>query len=222
MLKRHPFGPGLFLAACGCTALLSASACSNNDTNRTGNTGDTSAVPAAQGTSGQRDTTPKPINLTGCLQQGDSRSSYILTEINEPSSRPTATSGSNANGRVEREQMREAQHAYRLDAKDDDELARLVGKKVRVSGTLTDRSDLMASNSDRAHDQGTVGTSGQNDRSKTRTAPSGDRDRGDKISESDLGQVDVTSIEKIADTCGSAAGSSNKGAAKGTKSGRRR
>src|SRR5581483_10559411 len=159
---RHAFGPG-FAAALGCAALLTA--CNHDNANRSTTATDNTA-PAAQSAARPDNETPKtPVTLTGCLQQGDSSSSYILTEMNEPSSRPTATSGSAGQGdKVAREQLKEAEHAYRLDAKNDDELSKLVGKKVRVSGTITDKSDLTANNDqNRDRDHGSVGTSGRTD-----------------------------------------------------------
>jgi hypothetical protein len=189
MRTRHPFGPGL-VAALGCAALLTA--CNNDNAKRTTAANDNTA-PATQPAPRADTATQRPVTLTGCLQQGDSNSTYILTEMNEPSSRPTATSGSSASGdKVEREQLKEAQHAYRLDAKNDDDLAKLVGKRIRVSGTVTDKSDLVAGN-DQNRDKNSVGTSGRTN------------DDRQKISESDLARVDVTSVEKVADACGSAA-----------------
>jgi len=190
MRTRHPFGPGL-VAALGCAALLTA--CNNDNATRSTAANDNTA-PAAQSTTDKDTARQTPVTLTGCLQQGDSSSSYILTEMNEPGSRPTATSGSADQGdKVAREQLKEAEHAYRLDAKNDDDLAKLVGKKVRVSGTITDKSDLVA-RTDQNRDRNGVGTSGRTD----------DHDRP-KISESDLARVDVNSVEKVADACGSGA-----------------
>jgi hypothetical protein len=87
--------------------------------------------------------------------------------------------------------MRAAEHAYKLSA-DTDTLEPLVGKQVRVSGTVERRSELNEHN-----DNGTVK----------------DRDRT-KIDADDLASVHVASIDSIADACG--AGSAQKGSAKST------
>ena len=177
----------LFFAACASAALLSAAACNNtspNSTNQTKAAPDTAA--SAKGTSGT-DEQPRPIALTGCLQKGDG-SDYILTQINEPSA-GAATSGD----KVEREQVNAAEHSYRLNAKgstNDDDWSKMVGRQVRVSGTLAKASDI---------DQ-KVGTSGSNDRIDTKDNRA-DNDRV-KLHESDLAQVDVANIQQVAAECG--------------------
>jgi len=190
------FGVRSFIVGCASAALLSAFACSNDNANNSAATPKASdasaraaAEPNAQGTSGS-DTQKQPINMNGCLQKkgGD----YILTELNEPSTGGAATAGQG--DKVGREQLHAAQHAYRLNADRDEDLAKLVGKQVRVSGTMDKRSDLTP-NSSRDADKA-AGTAGSNDRT--------DRDRRD-ISAGDLARVDVTSIEQVAASCGSGA-----------------
>jgi hypothetical protein len=98
------------------------------------------------------------------------------------------TSGSTppaAGDAVGQEQMREASRAYRL-AGDRDTLEPLVGKQVRVSGTVEKRSKLNDHN-----DDGTLK----------------DRDRT-KIDDDDLSSVQVASIDQVADQCGAAGGAS--------------
>jgi len=193
---------------CGLATLLAAFGCGgdHNATNGTaaGNgTGQPAAAGAdrtgtpgtATGTAGtsspaaDENNNRTPVTLTGCLQKGDGRSDYILTEINEPRA-GVGTSGStsaSANDRVVQEQMRAAEHAYKLAA-DKDTLEPLVGNQVRVSGTVERQSKLLEHN-----DNGTVK----------------DRDRT-KIDEDDLASVHVASIDSIADACRTA------GAHKGT------
>ena len=76
--------------------------------------------------------------------------------------------------------MRAAAHSYRLSG-DRDNLEPLVGKQVRVSGTMAKAADLDT------HD----------DNGKLK-----DRDRT-KIDEGDLARVDVASVDSVADACGS-------------------
>src|SRR4051812_11426940 len=87
-----------------------------------------------------------PGTLVGCLQKGDGRSDYILTEVNSTRTM-VGTSGTterpSAGGQSDRstadvvgqEQMRAAAHAYRLSG-DRSALEPLVGKQVRVSGSM--------------------------------------------------------------------------------------
>jgi len=194
---------------CGLATLLAAFGCGGdrNGTNgtaagngtgqpaaagadRVGTPGSATGAAAASGTAADENNARTPVTLNGCLQKGDGRSDYILTEINEPRT-TVGTSGSAAagNDRVAQEQMRAAAHAYKLSA-DKDTLEPLVGKQVRVSGTVERRSQLNEHN-----DNGTVK----------------DRDRT-KIDEDDLANVHVASIDSIADSCG--APSARKGSAK--------
>lgn len=158
----------LFLAACASAALLTACNGNNNtsDTDQT-KTAPPNAATSATGTSGAEDQA-KPIAVTGCLQKdgGD----YILTQINEPpKGEPVAE-----------QDLKEAEHSYRLNAKNtsDDNWKTLVGHEVRVSGTVAKTSDL---------DQ-KVGTSGSSDHPK--------------IKEGDLAKVDVNDIQQVSANCG--------------------
>ncbi len=177
MGKRREFRPQLlFLATCGLAAALTA-ACGNK-ADQTAANPDNRPV----GTSGSASTgnAMKPIDVTGCLQKADG--SYVLTEINQPNpnAAPTSKKGD-----------------YRLTAEKDDDLEKLVGKQVKVSGTLTEASDLTARDDRRANDL-TVGTSGDQDTNHNRKA-----DRA-LIRTGDLASVDVTSIEPTAGGCGKA------------------
>jgi hypothetical protein len=178
----------LYFVACASAALLGAAACNNNSakttTDETKPAPDTTAAAKAPAEDQQR-----PISLNGCLQKGDG-SNYILTQINEPpKGEPVA-----------QQDLKEAEHAYRLNAKNtsDDDWDKMVGHQVRVSGTLAKAADI---------DQ-QVGTSGSSDA----------KDRP-KIHEGDLAQVDVADIQMTAASCG---GHAAKPAAKASAKSRRR
>jgi len=163
----------LMFAMCASVALLGAGACNNTGTNNTpATTAAPAATPNATGTSGSSDEAKaQPITVTGCLQKdgGD----FVMTQINEPpKGEPVAE-----------QDAKEAEHAYRLNAKNssDEDWTRLVGRQVRISGTIAKRSDV----------EQKVGTSGSSDK-----AP--------KLHESDLAQVDVTDIQQVAANCGHA------------------
>jgi hypothetical protein len=199
---------------CGLATLLAAFGCGGDHSAANGTAAENgTGQPAAAGAdrtgtpgaaTGTAGTTPAadennnrtPVTLTGCLQKGDGRSDYILTEINEPRA-GVGTSGStpaSASDKVGQEQMRAAEHAYKLAA-DKDTLEPLVGKQVRVSGTVDRRSKLLEHN-----DEGTVK----------------DRDRT-KIDQDDLASVHVASIDSIADACGSPGPGARKGAKRAPK-----
>jgi len=122
-------------------------------------TGCAIAAATACGDSSRRETA-SPITVAGCLQKGTG-SDFILTRINEPSQGvgTTGASGSSAvqagnssaagSGTVEREQLRSAAGAYRVDAADTLNLATLVGKEVQVVGTIKENMDLPRANADR-------------------------------------------------------------------------
>lgn len=130
---------------------------------------------------------PEHVTLTGCLQEGKA-GAYILTELNEPSqpdsSKPAV---------VAQEKLAAAEVAYRLLSNDHQMLAELVGSRVRIQGNVTRPSDLMAdNNTNRGH---STGTAGQSDEIKA-------IESGRIIRQHDLAQVDVSSIEQIANACG--------------------
>jgi hypothetical protein len=123
-----------------------------------------------------------PINLTGCLQKGGGFTApYVLTQVNEPARSVGTTGSTEAPGAAAREQMREARHAYRL-AGDKDQLDNLVGKQVRVQGTVAENSDL----NKRAEDSRR------------------DADKPADLDTNDLAKVNVTSISSVSDSCGNA------------------
>jgi hypothetical protein len=106
--------------------------------------------------------------------------------LNEPkqpdSSNPTI---------VAQEKLAAAEAAYRLTSNDQD-IGTLLGRRVRIEGTLTKSSDLVASAAN-----GTVmtGTTGQSE-----AVPS--IQTGQIIKQSDLAQVAVTAITQVARSCG--------------------
>jgi len=176
----------------GVAIALSAFACSGSNTENKFPNGDATKAaeptPGAAATGGTTTASEKPpVTIAGCLQKGDGRSDYILTEVNTAPTRVGTTGSTPATGSsadvVGKEQMRAAAHAYKLDG-ERDTLEPLVGKQVRISGTLTERAEL------NEHDR------------DGRVEP---KDRT-KIDEGDLAKVDVKSAEQIADSCGGAKG----------------
>jgi hypothetical protein len=122
-----------------------------------------------------------PITLTGCLQRASG--DFVLTQVNRPSGAAVGTAGaSRESGDVAREQMRAAKHSYTLDG-DDDQFEPLVGRQVRVVGTLAEISGLRA-----------PGARADAPR-KDRRSPVGSLETGD------LAKVDVAMVEKLAETC---------------------
>jgi hypothetical protein len=213
-------GSRLFVAACGVAALLSAGACNGNNSGNTaadraanGEPKATAPADQAKATSGEagRTAEQKQISLTGCLQKDGSN--YIITQVNEPSKAPAAKGKATSGDKVEREQMNAARHAYRIndDRSDKNEdLDKLVGKQVRVSGMLTDQSGLMAKSE---HEQNSVGTSGTQS-SKSKAGSYNDRDR-EKIDSGDLARIDASSIDQVSEGCGAGHGAAKSGASKG-------
>jgi hypothetical protein len=189
---------------CGVAAVLAAFAC-GGDRDNANRTADATGSPAATGqpaaAGADRAGTPgsatsaaaqnaaadennaRPsITLSGCLQKGDGRSEYILTEVSAPRT-GVGTSGTTGADAVAKEQIREAEHAYKL-AGDRDTLEPLVGTQVRVSGTVERRSKLNEHNAD--------GTLKERDRSK--------------IDDDDLASVHVASVDKLDAPCGAKSG----------------
>lgn len=180
------------LTAWSMAIAVSAFACSGNgsnatsgaDANRTGQPPAAGAgTPAASGTGAAADARSAreaPVTLIGCLQKGDGRSDYILTQVNTPRT-TVGTSGSAAAGTdvVGQEQLRAAEHAFRLDG-DHDSLEPLVGKQVRVSGRLAKASDLTT---------------------REETGAAKDHARA-KIDEGDLARVEVAAVDSVSNNCG--------------------
>jgi hypothetical protein len=144
------------MVAAGC-AVVAVAACGNSNNGRTA-TGE--AAGAADRNVPRSEAASSPITVAGCLQKGNG-SDFILTRINEPSQSvgtagandaSAARSGSSNAGAVdtvERERLRSAAGAYRVDAPDGVNLADLVGREVRVVGTVKENMDLPRANADR-------------------------------------------------------------------------
>jgi hypothetical protein len=168
-----------FIAGCGFALAVSGVACNRDDAAEVDR--DTDRI--AADTSRERGHEGAPITLTGCLQRGSGLNNYILTQVNEPSDTPVATAGKESSGTaVQREQMREAKHAYELEGDDTEAMKNLVGKQVRVTGTIAETSELH--------------------REATESRRSGDRREGLDIDRGDLAKVDVQGIVQVAEVCG--------------------
>jgi len=140
------------IVVAGC-AIAAATACGDSGNSRT--------EAGAPGASVNREAShseavASPIVVAGCLQKGDG-SGFILTRINEPN-QSVGTAGANDTsasrpgadaGTVEREQLRSAAGAYRVESPDGVNLADLVGREVRVVGTINENMDLPRANGDR-------------------------------------------------------------------------
>jgi hypothetical protein len=168
-----------FIAGCGLAVAMSSAACNRDETAEVDRdtdrlAADTSRQPGHEGA---------PITLTGCLQRGSGLNNYILTQVNAPSETPVATSGKESSGTaVQREQMRGAKHAFQLEGDDGDAMRNLVGKQVRVTGTIAETSELR--------------------REVPESRTSGERREGLDINSGDLAKVDVQGIVQVADVCG--------------------
>ena len=166
------------VAGCGLAIVLTGAACNRNDAAEVDRDTDRLAADTAK----DRGHEGAPITITGCLQRGSGMSTYILTQVNSPSDTPVATTGKDASGApVQREQMREATHSYALDGSDKDAMRDLVGKQVRVNGTIDEASEL--------HKE---------------AAENKDRRGGLDIDAGDLAKIKVQGIVQVADECGQA------------------
>ena len=166
-----------FVTGCGLAVALTGAACNRHEAAEV----DRDNGRLAADTAKDRGHEGAPITVTGCLQQGTRGiNTYILTQVNAPSETPVATAGKDAGGAaVQREQMREAKHSYALDNGDKDVMRDMVGKQVRVNGTIKDTSDL------------------HKEAAKTTTD-----DRRLDIDAGDLAKIDVQGIVQVAEECG--------------------
>ena len=165
-----------FIVGCGLAMAISGAACNRNDAAEVDRDTDRLAATTAK----QPGHEGASITVTGCLQRGSGMNTFILTQVNSPSDTPVATSGSSG-AAVQREQMREAKHAYTLDG-DKDAMRDLVGQEVRVTGTIAESSELR--------------------RVVPENRSAGDRRQGLDIDAGDLAKVDVQGIVRVADACG--------------------
>ena len=195
-------------------AIAAAAACnSSNRGNVSGNTDANGTADRNAADITRDEPRQQPINVTGCLQQGSGHT-YILTRLNEPSQKGVGTSGSPA--AVEREQLREAANAYRIDPQGDVKLDDMVGKQIRVSGMLAARADLPKPDANSAApgsrvERGTAGATANSDANRN-------IDRAD-VKQGDLAKIDATSVTVVADACGDQASRSKSAA--GTKNRKR-
>jgi hypothetical protein len=165
------------ITGCGLAVALTGTACNRHDAAEVDRDNDRLAADTTkdQGHEGAA------ITVTGCLQRGSGLNNYILTQVNSPSETPVATAGKDASdAAVQREQMREAKHSYALDNGDKDVMRDMVGKQVRVNGTLSETSEL------------------HKEAAKTNT----DSDRRLDIDAGDLAKIDVRGIVQVAEECG--------------------
>jgi len=147
------------------------------------------------------------VTLEGCLQQdgGTFSSGYLLTMVNEPSMVGTAGSVTASGSAVEREQMQMAATTYRVDPKGDLELKNMLGKRVRVSGTVTEQAQVPNGN-------GAIGSDSDQQR-PNRDAQQ--RDRSPEIKTGDLAKVEVTSAAIVGEACGGNVGRETSGKTSG-------
>lgn len=129
-----------------------------------------------------------PITVTGCLQkEGGLMTTYIVTGMNEPPQKGIGTTGNGT--AVEREQLREAENAYRVSPKDNVDMESMVGKQVRVSGMIAKRADLP---------EPATATSGNNEAKEMKK----EAKEMEKIDKGDLAKIDDATIAVVSDNCG--------------------
>jgi hypothetical protein len=90
---------------------------------------------------------------------------------------------------VAREKVAAAEDAYVLKSDTNQDLSKLVGDRVHVEGTVKRAADLSGTQPT------STGTAG-------RTADLKAVESGHAIKQKDLAEIEVTSFEKLADTCG--------------------
>jgi hypothetical protein len=194
-----------FVVSC---AVAGAAACNNANTTNTSadRTPASSTTADTARTDANRDKpVNQPIALDGCLQKGTG-GTYLLTRINEPAHKNVGSTGSGS--AVEQEQLWLARNEYRIDPAHDVKVDDLVGKQVRVSGTLVDRADLPSAQQQKERD---ARDASNNSRDVNRPAATTGSDKGADVSQSDLAKIDATAVSMVAESCGSkTAGTSGK------------
>ncbi|MCU1384564.1 MAG: hypothetical protein JWL71_3261 [Acidobacteria bacterium] len=128
------------------------------------------------------------MTLTGCLQQVGR--TYVVTRLNEPSREGVGTTGNGA--AVEREQLRMAANAYRLEGKEHGDWDQMIGKQVRVSGTVDEAADLPRPGTSTA-------TGGDRPSATSGTSDGANRE---KIDKGDLAKIDVSAMTVVSENCG--------------------
>ena len=166
-----------FITGCGLAVALTGTACNRHDAAEVDRDNDRLAADTTK----DRGHEGAPITVTGCLQRGSGLNNYILTQVNSPSETPVATTGKDASGAaVQREQMREAKHSYALDGDDKDVMRDMVGKQIRVNGTIKETSELH----------------------KEAAKTSSDGERRLDIDPGDLTKIAVEGIVQLGEECG--------------------
>src|SRR5262249_38245388 len=153
------------IPACGLVMIVSAVACSTERRDQTSNENQPSAA-----SDRQRGQERPSVTLVGCVQQGDGRNDFILTEDNTARDTSATTGSTQA---ADNERQPPAPKSYRLT---DAHEARHhhVGKQVGVIAPLAEPQDRPT----------TPGTAGS------------EPEKGEpKIHERDLAKVDVGAIE---------------------------
>src|SRR5262245_19852598 len=166
-------------------ALAAVCACNKDNRDNTRTAPPTDQTPIAKSAPAERQDVNEPITVTGCLQkEGALMTTYIVTGVNEPSQKGIGTTGSPAG--VEREELRAAANAFRVDPKDMIDMDAMVGKQVRVTGTIAKRADLPSAPVATPHSS--------DDRKDARPM--------DKIDTSDLAKIQDASITVVSSSCG--------------------
>jgi hypothetical protein len=190
MYARDAFGPQPLVATCGLLAVLAAGCGRNPDrTTQADNRPGVENKPlsmSSQMSSQER----KPIDLTGCLQKLSG--SYLILDINRGTPGTHATDKQGDDSAIAARERSNVRQAYHLSAGDKNRLEKLVGKQVKVSGTVTESADQIARDERRGNDLVMVGTSGVQDSEAERA----------RIKPGDLARVDVASIQQVGEGCG--------------------
>lgn len=164
---------------CGAALILAAAAC--NSPERDGRYGAADGSGGAATADRGKTEDRGRMTLVGCLQRGDG-DDFILTQVNEQP-RPVATSGERESSAVQQKQQEAASQAYKLSGGPDN-LRDMVGHQVRVTGTVSDRSEVQERDQEREVKE---------------------RDRQREVKERDLATLEVASAESVANACGNAA-----------------
>lgn len=184
--------------ALACAALLACIACGGSD--KTAMNAEQRSEPGAGDTNAAgadaNQQQAKQVSYEGCLQKGAGMigTDYLLTMANEPSGTAGTTGSITSTGSaVEREQMLMAAQMYRLDAKGDVKLGDMVGKRVRVTGVL----------SEEPHVPNGVGAIGSSLDTQLPNRNRADQEKsGPQINTADLGKLDISSATIVSDSCG--------------------
>jgi hypothetical protein len=205
-----------FLIATG-VAIVASVACGNNNGRNNTTANSSAANPSAANQ--DNDNAARPIAVTGCLQR-DGRT-FIVTHLNEPSREGVGTTGNGT--AVEREQLREAANAYRVESKDQSNWENMVGKQVRVSGSIAKAADLPTPPATAAT-AGSDRPSATSGNAATATGGGGTTDNTsrEKIDKGDLAQISADSMTVIAENCGGDATSGSSAKKPAARSSKRR